>query len=152
MRQIVVGVDGSENSRRALEWAGEQARRQSAELVVVHAWNVPAYAYGTSMVPFTPTMYERLHHGVDARKMVESMVADAALAGVQVDVRVTSDGAGRALVEAGRDASMIVVGSRGRSGLSELVLGSTARYVSRHASVPVVVIPQAALRDERAAA
>jgi nucleotide-binding universal stress UspA family protein len=47
---------------------------------------------------------------------------------------------------------MIVVGSRGRSALSELVLGSTARYVSRHASVPVVIIPQAALLDERAAA
>ena len=142
MTRIIVGVDGSEHSERALEWAVEEARRTSSSLVVVHAWAVPATAYGTSLMPYTPPFADRLRLGELASTAVDDMLARTDLGGVDADVHVVQGHAGEALVHVARQGDVIVVGTRGRSALAELVAGSTARYVTRHAAVPVVVVPQ----------
>ncbi len=146
MTRVVVGVDGSESSRRALQWAAGEARRRAARLVVLHAWTVPAAAYatGSSIVPLLQTFDERTHFENAARATLDRLVSAVDLSGVDVDIRLVPGHAGQALVDAGRDASSIVVGSRGRGSLADLLVGSTTRYVSRHATVPVVVIPHRA--------
>jgi nucleotide-binding universal stress UspA family protein len=141
VNRIVVGVDGSHNSQRALAWASDQARKQGAELLVVHAWTVPAAVYGGSLTPLSTVVHDTRHFAEAARAMVDTMVSSVDLDGVAVDVALVPGSAGEALVAAGREATMIVVGSSDRGSLSDLVLGSTTKYVSRHATVPVVILP-----------
>ena len=143
MERIVVGVDGSASSQHALQWAGDEARRRGAQLVVVHAWTVPPLAYGSSVIPFTLEQ-DRLAFAKSASALVDRMVEAADLDGVDVEVRLVPEAAGRALVDASADADMIVVGSTGRSALRQMLVGSTARYVRRHTSTPMVVIPHEA--------
>lgn len=145
MERLVVGVDGSENSQRALEWAATEARSRDAELVVVHAWTVPVMTYGTFLVPYAPALAAKQHFEAAARASLDEVLAAVDLEGVNVDVRLAEGHPGAALVAESSDASMVVIGHRGRRPLAEFVLGSTAQYVSRHAEVPVVVVPDAAL-------
>ena len=144
MERLVVGVDGTETSRAALDWAAAEARNRGAELVVVHAWTVPVMTYGTFLVPYAPALDAKQHFEASARAMVDRVVAEADLEGTQVTVSLVEGHPGAALVAESSDAAMVVVGNRGRRPLAELVLGSTTQYVSRHAEVPVVVVPEKA--------
>jgi len=151
VERIVVGIDGSDTSRRALEWAADEARNSGSELVVVHAWMVPASAHGSLVVPnFDPRGTKRAYREA-AQATVNSMLASVDLGDVHHEVRLMEGLPGPALVEAGADAARIVVGHRGRRRLAQLVLGSTAQHVSRHARVPVVVVPEAARKVASAA-
>ena len=144
MRRIVVGIDGAEQGRRVLAWAAGEARRTGAVLVIVHAWTVPASAHGSLVVPNFSADSTRLAHRDAARAKVDASLASADLDGVRFEVRLVEGTAGEALVDAGEGATMVVVGHRARGGLAELVLGSTARYVTRRATVPVLVVPEMA--------
>ena len=141
MKRVVVGVDGSENSMRALEWAAREARGAHAELVVLHAWTMPVMTYNTWLVPYVPGPEARQALRASARAMVEEMLSRADLEGLDVDVRVVEGHPGHALVTESQGALMAVVGHGGRRALAELVLGSTTQYVIRHAAVPVTVVP-----------
>jgi nucleotide-binding universal stress UspA family protein len=142
--RVVVGVDGSENSRAALEWAAEQARKTGGDLVVVHAWTVPVMTYGTWLVPYAPALEAKRSFRESARAMVNGVLANANVEDLHVDVRLVEGHPGDALVRESHDAQMVVVGNRGRRPLAEFVLGSTTQYVSRHSAVPVVVVPERA--------
>ncbi len=136
--RIVVGVDGSAHARRALEYALEEAsRRRDAVVEAVMAYpsmlGYPAIEYGDVGPPrewFEQTTREHLAAEVDA-------VGD----GVAVEQRIAEGSPGLVLVEASRDADLVVVGSRGRGGFRSLVLGSTSHQVVSHAHCPVVVVP-----------
>jgi nucleotide-binding universal stress UspA family protein len=142
MERIVVGVDGAESSRSALAWAAEQARNADARLVVVHAWTVPANAYGSWLVPnFDPRRTQRAFRSA-AEAVAERAIEGVDLDGVEVDLRVVENLAADALVEESVGATMVVLGHRGRGPLAELVLGSTTKNVQQRAGVPVVVVPQ----------
>ena len=141
MKRVVVGVDGSENSIRALEWAAREARSTSAELVVVHAWTVPVMTYNTWLVPYIPGPDAKQALRESAKARVEEMLSQVDLEGLGVDVRVVEGHPGHALVTESQGALMVVVGHGGRRALAELVLGSTTQYVTRHAAVPVTVVP-----------
>jgi nucleotide-binding universal stress UspA family protein len=146
MRTIVVGVDKNPASRDAMAWAANEAVMRDAVLVVVHAWNVPASVFGA--VGAYGAMPSMLGHA----DIYESAAAETMRAAVgSVDVNrlphgiverlVRGDAASAILDAATPDADLIVVGSRRRSGLGELLLGSTSREVARNATVPVVVVP-----------
>jgi nucleotide-binding universal stress UspA family protein len=136
--KIVVGVDESEHARHALDYAIEEARRrQDAVIEVIMTYPLlltyPAIEYGVTAPP---------------REAVEeaTMAAlKASLQGVPDDLdirpRVAEGSAASVLVEASRDADLLVVGSRGRGGFRSLVLGSTSHQVVSHAHCPVVVVP-----------
>jgi nucleotide-binding universal stress UspA family protein len=135
---IVVGVDGSEHSRRALEWALGEAKLRQAGCVLVHAWN-----YG--LVGASPWPGEAAQTlGDAAQLLLDNNVAFARSFGVPLDARLECGSASQALVDASRDALMLVVGNRGHGGFTGALLGSVSTACVHHACCPVVVIPPAA--------
>lgn len=133
--KIVVGVDGSAQSQQALRWAARLAKDEGAAIEVVTAWVHPS-RYGWAIIPaeWDPQS--------DAEKATTAVI-DAVFGEnrpADLTVRMVSDTATRALLEAGRHATMIVVGNRGSGGFAGLLLGSVSRAVAEHATVPVLVI------------
>ena len=144
MPGIIVGVDGSEHSRQALDWAMREAAQHDVPLTVVAVhrvtvrpateiyWPMPDYPDGTS--PDEETV----------RKAVGGLVHDAATQTGEpvpdVTVTVTTGNPAEELVAASRDADMLVVGSHGTGGFASLLLGSVSSQVVHHAACPVVVV------------
>jgi len=140
--RIVVGVDGSDGSMRALRWALAEAARWSAELVVAHAWTTPypVEPWGLVVTPDDRARFER-----GAHDLVESMMSDALAHGAPEPRSWTpmalEDASGSGLVHASEDAQLLVVGSRGRGGFRALLVGSTSLQCLHHARGPVTIVP-----------
>jgi nucleotide-binding universal stress UspA family protein len=134
---IVVGVDGSENAQRALTWALDEARRRSVPCLLVHAVD---YAL-LSVAPYWAGAFEEMRH--IAQDLLDTDVAFARERQPSVEVRgvLETGSAAHALVDASADAELLVVGSRGRGGLTGALLGSVSSACVHHAHCPVVVIP-----------
>jgi nucleotide-binding universal stress UspA family protein len=141
MARIVVGIDGSENSVRALRWALEEARLRGATIDAVAAWSYPYVVVPGAIVPAQPLADQ----AVDAQEHLDRVLAEVGVDGQDVSVNpiVTEGGAANALVEAAQDADLVVVGSRGHGALRSL-LGSVSQEVLHHSPCPVVVIPHQA--------
>jgi nucleotide-binding universal stress UspA family protein len=143
---IVVGVDGSAPSLAALRWGAEEAKLRNARLVVVHAWvfipPAPLAEPGLAPIPaidFTGQL--------EAQRDAAEAELDTALAeglpepgGLEVERKLVDDDAGEALEKEAKAADLVVVGSRGRSGIKAALLGSVSRHVVDHAACPVVVV------------
>jgi nucleotide-binding universal stress UspA family protein len=130
---IVVGVDGSDASVNALRWALDEARLRSARVRVVLAWSYPQVS----------TYHEAKHvldapFAEEAAAILEQIVGviAAAAEGVEIEKKVVEGEAAPALIEAARNASMLVVGSRGLGGFSGLLLGSVSQQCAHHATCP----------------
>ena len=141
MSEIVVGVDGSEESKRALGWAADEARLRDARLVAVLAWTPAVVAPGpwpAIEVPMPDP--DELETGMTAAL---SSAVDEVLGperDIEVEQRVVRGSAAPMLVEAARDAELLVVGSRGHGGFAGLLLGSVSQQCAHHASCPVVIV------------
>ncbi|MET8863856.1 universal stress protein [Nonomuraea sp. NPDC004580] len=136
-RRIVVGYDGSEHARAAMEYAIEQARSRRAELYVVTAWQVPAfspYAVGYSILIEEIVQAEPRR----ARELVEPW-RDANPDLVMTDEQ-PCDHPVTALARAAKAADLVVVGSRGLGGFASALLGSVSHAVLHHATCPVAVV------------
>jgi nucleotide-binding universal stress UspA family protein len=136
VKRILVGTDGSEDARRAVHWAGELAAQIGAEVVAAHSVGL-LVTTPDGPVPSTP-YHDHL------RKLLESEWTDELRAsGVPVRCRLVEGSAVTALLQAAEDesADLIVVGSRGAGGFSDLHLGSTSHQVALYADRPVTVIP-----------
>ena len=136
--RIVVGIDGSESARAALDWAYDEAARWGGALDVVHAWSYP-YSYGVEGAVVVPpqTLAD------DATKVAEEEVAGLRARkgdAIPVTLVVEEGGAAHCLLDRAKDASLLVVGSRGHGGFVSLLVGSTADQCVHHATVPVVVV------------
>ncbi len=130
---ILVGYDGSADSQRALDWAAEAARSRNAPLRVVVATG------SLNQLPYD--LRQQVRADVDhTRKEVESRLS--AIDDVSTSVDVAEGAASHALLEAAKDAALVVLGARGHGALSGVLLGSVSQHVSRHASCPVVVVRQ----------
>jgi nucleotide-binding universal stress UspA family protein len=134
---VVVGVDGSPNSRAAIDFAFEAAALRGAPLTAVHAW---------SDLPVT-TVWELTTDWhliqADESEALSQWLADARALypDVPVEQVVVRDGPAHVLLEHARTAQLVVVGSRGRGGFRGLLLGSTSQAMIHHAACPVAVIP-----------
>jgi nucleotide-binding universal stress UspA family protein len=137
--RVVVGVDGSDNARRALEWAVDEAARRGVPLEVVHSWHIPYVGgmYGPT-ISVDPAEFQQLARDELAR--VVASVDASALAEPPIQTLVNG-GPAEALLKAARSADLVVVGSRGLGGFTGLLLGSTSSQVVHHATCPVVVVP-----------
>ena len=141
MSGIVVGVDGSDHSRKALEWAVREAGATGKPLTVlaVHPvprnhWTGDPETYPTD-APETETIRQA------AEEAVQKAVGQVGGPGpTSVTVRAVTGVPARELVAASADADLVVVGSRGGGGFAKMVLGSVANQVVSHAEAPVVVI------------
>lgn len=134
--RVVVGVDGSGPSSDALRWAVAEARVRDAELDVVHAWRIPTMAASA----YAPTFVSYDDLEVAGRTVLDDALAASALDGVSAHGHLAYDSAAGALVERGRGAGLVVVGTRGHGRLSGALLGSVSRQVIHHAPCPVVVV------------
>jgi nucleotide-binding universal stress UspA family protein len=139
MAGIVVGVDGSDGSRRALAWAIDEGKLRGLEVracyVLDRRYVEPEWASLMS-----PPLDELRKEAV-AR--LAEIVADAGAGqGVRQEVLVPQgQGSAKTLLDAARDANLLVVGSRGHGGFQGLLLGSVSQQILHHAPCPVVVVP-----------
>ncbi|BCB83042.1 universal stress protein [Phytohabitans suffuscus] len=133
--RIVVGVDGSEASKDALRWAVRQAQLTGASVDAVIAWEFPAYYYGwapAEALDLSAVTREALRTAVDEALGEERTVAVREL--------VVEGNPARVLIDAVKDASLLVVGSRGHGGFAGALLGSVSQHCAQHATCPVVVV------------
>jgi nucleotide-binding universal stress UspA family protein len=143
MSGIIVGIDGSGHSQRALEWAMREAAIRHTPLTVLTVHEA-IRGYYTSVVqyPDDPVKTQEAQKAAQAE-------TDQVLAGLDeprpesVTVRAVHGFPVEELVNAGRDADMIVLGSRGAGGFARLLMGSTASQVVQHAHCPVLIVPPA---------
>jgi nucleotide-binding universal stress UspA family protein len=144
IRRVVVGVDGSDHSRRALVLAMEDAERRRAALDVIHAWQVPTAAMPLG-VPYEALNAEALAREAKALLERELDWAETHTTARPVLIRpqVVQGRASTVLTEASEGADLLVVGARGLGMLASFVLGSVSAFCVRHARVPVLVVHRA---------
>jgi nucleotide-binding universal stress UspA family protein len=136
---VVVGVDEAGSADDAVDWATAEAAARGCPLRVVHAFRppLPADAYGFA---------SPIDSFVTAHTAAQLILGDAVTRarsvapGIEVSPRLVRGTAARALLGEARDARLLVLGSRGRSGLRAVLSGSVAGPVSRHSPCPIVVI------------
>jgi nucleotide-binding universal stress UspA family protein len=137
IQRILVGVDGSQNGQRALGWALLLARQFGAELVAVHAVGLLAHLGEGPPVPSHQHL-EELRHVFETEwcgPLRDSGVENRLLLVDGAPVPVLLSLAERESI------NVIVVGSRGKGGFEELLLGSTSLQLAEHASCPVLIVP-----------
>ncbi len=134
-QRIVVGVDGSDTSVAALEWAVDLAARIGASVEAVTTWQWP-----TGIGPVIPFPAEYDPAG-DARTILESIVRTVAdrYPSTTVGSRIVEGHAAEVLVVASEHADLLVVGSRGHGTFSGMLLGSVSQHCATHARSPVVI-------------
>ncbi|WP_435608751.1 universal stress protein [Streptomyces sp. C10-9-1] len=136
--RIVVGVDGSEPSVKALRWAVRQAGLSGETLEAVISWEYPAAGWA-AMVPSLPPDF-------DPEEMASKILDDTlertlgAEAAASVQRTVVVGNPAQALMERAQGADLLVVGDRGYSGFKAALLGSVGLHLSQHAPCPVVVV------------
>lgn len=141
---VVVGVDASRASTRALEFAASAASDAGAELVVVSAWSRPRRE--PWMADLWPDHGSTPANLSDDEARASASVRDAVSAvaswrpELSVVTRTPQGPAQEVLLREARDSGLLVVGSRGRGGFAGLELGSVSRSILRNAELPVAVV------------
>jgi nucleotide-binding universal stress UspA family protein len=141
MAGIVVGIDGSHHSERALEWAMNEAVLRHTPLTVlsvhqvIRGWTRP----DAGPYPGDSELVEETRAAAQAA--TDKALASLGGARPEIIVKAVTGVPAETLVAAAADADMIVVGTRGAGGFERLTLGSVGDQVARHARCPVVIIP-----------
>ncbi len=142
--KIIVGVDGSVASGRAVEWCAANATALDAEVVAVHAVELPVFVpgvlgMGRLPVPVVPDADRDLLQEEIEQKWC------APLRAANIPFRIViEDGASASTImatSARENADLVVTGRRGRGGFAELLLGSTSSQLSHHLNRPLVLVP-----------
>lgn len=144
-RAVVVGLDGSEQSRLALGWA---VANTPGPIRIVVSWSTPWWGVSAPLGGAPPPPPDSYFEEA-AKKFIEDaepLLGDMAT----VPAEIRRGHAGQNLVDSALDASLLVVGSRGRGAIASAVLGSVSSYCASHSTVPVVIVPETA--DPAAAA
>ena len=147
--RIVVGIDGSQASKDALAWAVAEARLRGDTVVAIHVWTPPypaaAMAYPTAaafpegpVTPFDNGMADAMRQG--AEELLARAVSEADAGDLPIEQRLVEGPAASALIEAAKDAELLVVGPRGHGGFTGLLLGSVSQQLANHAPCPVVIV------------
>lgn len=137
--RILVGVDGSEGSRRALRWAVEEAVARRAVLEPAVVWQSP-YHFGEELL--YPVAEEKIAAG--AKEQLDTAVAEAVGDGQIIDIEcsVLHGDAAQTLCDRSAHSDLLVVGSRGHGGFAGLLLGSVSTKCAHHSLCPVVIVPK----------
>lgn len=136
--KIVIGVDGSPASLAALREALEEARLRHAHLQVVMAWQLT----WSEIAIETPVVVQKIvEHDAQILEAALASIDHGRAAGVDVSSELVNGHAATALIDAASDATLLVVGTRGTSGLTGTIIGSVAHAAIHHAKCPVLVVP-----------
>ena len=142
-RPVVVGVDGSEESLLAVEWAAMEAKRHGLPLRIVSA---PAMAPRMHAYRAVPATVADALRGVSERALERAVVrAEEVSSGLEISTALLSGAPALAVAGSGTDAAMLVVGARGAGGFAAMILGSVSRYAATRAPCPVIVVRQATM-------
>lgn len=138
LRPIVAGVDGSEESLRAVEWAALEGRRHHAPLRIV---SVPALLPRMRTDAQLPETVASVLYGESCHALKEAVTRASELApGELIDAELLTGTPALAVAQSGSGARMLVVGARGSGGFAAMLLGSVSRYAAMQATCPVVVV------------
>jgi nucleotide-binding universal stress UspA family protein len=138
---IVVGVDGSPASEVALRWAADEAARLGRAIRVIHAFAWPAYAAAYGLPPAAWADSGASNHAEEILNGAARLAHELA-PGVAVHGTVLQGAPGAVLTDASKHAAMVVLGTRGAGGFTELLLGSVSSQVARHGVGAIVVVPE----------
>jgi nucleotide-binding universal stress UspA family protein len=133
--RIVVGVDGSEESKSALRWAARMADVFGARIEALMVWEFVA-TYGWAALPPLSPPHPELDERLD-KLVTEVLGADRPEGMI---LRVVEGSAAGCIVAESKDAELVVVGSRGHGGFAGLLMGSVSAKVAEHAHCPVLVV------------
>ncbi|MEU1911376.1 universal stress protein [Streptomyces massasporeus] len=136
-RPMVVGVDGSEASLRAVDWAADEAALRGVPLHVLHASLWERYEHAVFPTGREPPSEKLL---TDVLAVAAAKRARARVPGLEVTTEVVPEGPVSVLRRAARKAAALVLGSRGRGSAAELLLGSVSLAVAGRADGPVIVV------------
>ena len=138
-KTILVGVDGSRGSRKALTWAAAEAAEHGADLVVIHVWErtLPP-ASGNPSVPAGDASDTSQAAADELVQIVKEELGDDPP--VVAQPRVKRGRPAEVLIEESAGADLLVVGTRGHGGFAGLVLGSVSQHVAAYAQCPVTVV------------
>lgn len=142
--RIVVGIDGSVGSTRALRWALDEASLRSASVEAAFVWQYPPTV--CSLGPARG--YDAVSRGIidAAKESAETWAPE-----VPFTTEARFDGTVPALLDASREADLLVVGSRGHAGFKHALLGSVAHQCARHAKCAVAITRPGATEEDSAA-
>ncbi|WP_322770501.1 universal stress protein [Frankia sp. Cr1] len=135
-RPVLVGVDGSENSIKALRWAAQEAALRGVTLRVRHAWMPMPMIYAGYITAVEGSAMEEAAQAV----LDETLKTLPDLEDLTLDAGIMICSPGTGLIHDAADAQLLVVGARGHEGFAELLLGSTGHRCAHHAPCPVAVI------------
>jgi nucleotide-binding universal stress UspA family protein len=140
MAKIVVGVDGSVASNAALRWALDEARLCGVRLEAVHAFASPEVSTTSQALHLIETDFAPFRAAGAA--LVDRALSEAGAAAepVEIERSVVEWPPAAALLDAAKEADLLVVGSRGRGGFAGLLLGSVSEQCAHHAPCPVVIV------------
>jgi nucleotide-binding universal stress UspA family protein len=141
MPGIIVGIDGSAHSARALEWAIKEGALQHAAVTVITVNSVPASPWtgNPTVLAQDSGELEKLRQAAEEMTVKATSQLDGARP-ASVTVRAINGFPAKELIDASRDADLVVVGSRGIGGFARLVIGSVSDQVTHHAHCPVMVV------------
>jgi nucleotide-binding universal stress UspA family protein len=132
---VVVGADGSPTGQAALRWAIDEARARHGRVRVIHAWMSP---YDWQMEVLHPVDESALRAA--AHQRLHEALGGVDVGDVAVEAELVEGEPRRVLLDAAREADLLVVGSHGHGRLAEALLGSVSSFCVHHATGPVVVI------------
>ena len=138
-KTIVVGVDGSPGSRKALTWAAAEALDHGADLVVLNVWEhtlLPPAGSVSVSERYVPDPSQAT--AGDLLQIIKEELGEEPP--VLVQPRVKQGRPAKVLIEDSADADLLVVGPRGHGGFAGLVLGSVSQHVAAYAKCPVTVV------------
>ena len=138
-KTIVVGVDGSPGSRKALAWAAAEAADHGADLSVVNVWEhtlLPPAGSVSVSEHYVPDPSQRTTD--DLVKVITEELGESPP--VQVQAQVKEGRPAKVLIDESAAADLLVVGQRGHGGFAGLVLGSVSQHVAAYAKCAVTVV------------
>ena len=135
---ILIGIDGSDNSRHAFLTAVTMAKEHNCSIRVVGAYSVPVIPHRHA-----PKISDDRHRSIghSTQDLLEEYAAEARDAGVDASAQAIEGDAGEVLAEASRYSRLAVVGKRGRNRLASRLLGTVSGALAARSHCPVLVVP-----------
>jgi nucleotide-binding universal stress UspA family protein len=138
-KTVLVGVDGSRGSRKALTWAAAEAAIHGADLVVLNVWERKLLPpSGSPSVPTTDASEDAKGATDDLLNIIKEELGENPP--IVAQPRVKHGRAAEVLIEESAGFDLLVVGTRGHGGFAGLMLGSVSQHVSAYAQCPVTVV------------
>ncbi|WP_336707813.1 universal stress protein [Oerskovia sp. USHLN155] len=145
---VLVGVDGSTPSLHALDWAAAYARQVGWPLHIVCSYSLPSFTAASLDGGYAALDDTAIQEG--ARAVLAEATQRAEAAGVRTTAAIATGDAAGVLVELSKDYGLVVVGTRGRGGFTERLLGTVSSALPAHSRCPTVVVPLKSGPDDEA--